>query len=59
MSTKIGEISLDFSCTIIEIVNTEKPSGLTFDRENDLHVLLFLYELFQEEILLFTWAVCC
>jgi hypothetical protein len=57
MSTKIGEFSLEFSCTIVEIVNTEKPSGPTFDREKDSHVLLFCCELFQAECLLFTWAV--
>jgi hypothetical protein len=57
MSTKIGELSLEFSCTIVETVNTEKPSGPTFDREKDLHVLLFCCELFQAECLLFTWVV--
>jgi hypothetical protein len=57
MSTKIGEISLEFSCTIAETVNTEKPSRPTFDREKDSHVLLFCYELFQVECLLFTWDV--
>jgi hypothetical protein len=33
VSTKIGEFSLEFSCTIVETINTEKPSGPTFDIE--------------------------
>jgi hypothetical protein len=57
MLTKIRELSLDFSCTIVETVNTRKPSGITFDREKDLHVSLFCYKQFQEECLLFTWTV--
>jgi hypothetical protein len=47
VSTKIGEISLEFLCTIDKIVNMEKPSGPTLDREKDSHV----------ECLLFTWDV--
>jgi hypothetical protein len=43
VSTKIGELSLEFSCTIAETVTTEKPSGPTFDREKDLHVLLRMF----------------
>jgi hypothetical protein len=48
MSTKNGEISLEFSYTIVEIFNMEKPSGPTFDTENDPHVLFVCCELFQE-----------
>jgi hypothetical protein len=57
VSTKIGELSLEFSCTIVETVNTEKPSGPTFDREKNLHVWLFCCELFQARCMLFTWVV--
>jgi hypothetical protein len=57
MSTKIGELSLEFSCTIAETINTENPSRPTFVREKDSHVSLFRCELFQVECLLFTWAI--
>jgi hypothetical protein len=57
VSTKIGEFSLEFSCTIVETVNTEKPSGPTFDREKDSHVCCFLLNYFKQECLLFTWVV--
>jgi hypothetical protein len=57
MPTKIGELYLEFSCTIVETINTKKPSRPTFDRKKDSHVSLFCCELFQEEWLLFTWDV--
>jgi hypothetical protein len=54
---KLRSHSLDIRYNIVEIVDIGKPLGPTFDREKNLSVFLFRYELFQVECVLFTWSI--
>jgi hypothetical protein len=57
MSTKIEELSMELLMYHFETLNIDSPLGPSFDREKNLHVLLFCCKLFQKECLLFTWVV--